>query len=74
MLIFTGILLLYAGAELLVKWSVRVSTFYKLPMFLTGMMIIGLGTSSPELFVTIEASLSGLGELAVGNIIGSNIS
>lgn len=69
-----GILLLYAGAELLVRGSVALSQKFRVTPLLIGLLVIGLGTSSPELVVSIEATLIGSGEIAIGNIVGSNIS
>ncbi len=69
-----GVLLLYAGAELLVRSSVALSQKLRVTPLLIGVIVIGLGTSSPELVVSIEATLIGSGEIAVGNIVGSNIS
>jgi cation:H+ antiporter len=73
-LTFGGILLLYVGAEMLVRGSVALSHKFRVRPMLIGLIVIGLGTSSPELVVSIEAALIGSGEIAVGNIIGSNIS
>jgi len=70
----SGILLLYFGAELLVRGSVSISHKMNIPPLLIGLIVIGLGTSSPELVVSIDAALSGSGEIAVGNVVGSNIS
>lgn len=70
----TGIILLYAGAELLVRGSTSLSYKLNVPPLLIGLIVIGFGTSSPELVVSIDAALAGSGEIAVGNIIGSNIS
>jgi cation:H+ antiporter len=62
------------GAEMLVRGSVALSHKFRVRPMLIGLIVIGLGTSSPELVVSIEAALIGSGEIAVGNIIGSNIS
>lgn len=69
-----GIAFLYIGAELLVRSSVSISHKFRVQPLLVGLVIIGLGTSSPELVVSIRASIAGSGEIAVGNIVGSNIS
>ncbi|MFO8029462.1 MAG: calcium/sodium antiporter [Cyclonatronaceae bacterium] len=74
LLTVAGILLLYAGAELLVRGSVALSQKLRVTPLLIGLIVIGLGTSSPELVVSIEATLIGSGEIAIGNIVGSNIS
>ncbi len=70
----TGIAILYFGAELLIKGSITLSYKYRVQPLLVGLLVIGLGTSSPELVVSIVAAISDRGEIAVGNIIGSNIS
>lgn len=69
-----GIALLYTGAEWLVNGSLSLSKKFGIAPFLMGILVIGLGTSSPELVVSLEAILLGKGEIAVGNIVGSNIS
>ncbi len=73
-LTLAGVLLLYAGAELLVRGSVALSHKFRVTPLLIGVIVIGFGTSSPELVVSIEATLIDSGEIAVGNIVGSNIS
>ncbi len=70
----TGIIMLYFGAELLVNGSLALSKRWRVRPMLIGILVVGLGTSSPELIVSIEAALIGSGEVAAGNIIGSNIS
>ena len=72
--IAVGVGLLYAGAEMLVRGSVALSKKFRVTPLLVGLIVIGLGTSSPELVVSVEAAVMGNGELAIGNIIGSNIS
>ena len=75
--IFTLILsliLLLVGAELALNASEKVGKLFQIPPLLTGMLIIGLGTSLPEFFVSHLAALNGQGQMALGNIVGSNIS
>ncbi|MGI9384913.1 MAG: calcium/sodium antiporter [Methyloligellaceae bacterium] len=72
-LIIAGLALLFIGGEALLRGSVAVGRHVGLSPLVTGMVIVGLGTSMPELFVGVEASLFGKSELAVGNVIGSNI-
>ncbi len=69
-----GVALLYAGAEMLVRGSVSLSQKFRVTPILVGLIVIGLGTSSPELVVSLRAAIAGSGEVAVGNVIGSNIS
>ena len=68
-----GILLLAIGGDRLVLGSVSLSNKLKVPAFITGIFIIGFGTSLPELFVTISALNKNETDIAIGAIIGSNI-
>ena len=68
-----GILLLAIGGDRLVLGSVALSDKLKVPAFITGIFIIGFGTSLPELFVTISALNKNETDIAIGAIIGSNI-
>ncbi|MFH1830471.1 MAG: calcium/sodium antiporter [Pseudomonadota bacterium] len=73
LLIFGGLLLLVFGAELLVRGSSRLATAAKIPSLIIGLTIVAFGTSSPELVVSISASLQAQPDIAIGNVIGSNI-
>lgn len=72
-LIIVGMLLLYVGAESLVRGSSRLAAFYGIPPLVIGLTIVAFGTSAPELTVSISAALKGASDVAVGNVIGSNI-
>jgi len=65
--------MLYFGGDWLVKGSSAVAVRAGLPPFIVGMTIVGFATSSPELAVSIESALSGVDDVAVGNVVGSNI-
>jgi cation:H+ antiporter len=71
--IFGGLALLYYGGNYLVTGSVRLAHVLKISPFVIGATVIAFGTSAPELAVAILASLKGTSELAMGNVIGSNI-
>ncbi len=71
--IITGLALLYYGGNFLVTGSVRLARSLKISSFIIGATVIAFGTSAPELAVALLAALGGTPELAVGNIIGSNI-
>ena len=73
-LLFIGLslLLLFAGAESLVRGSASLALRAGLSPLLVGLTIVAFGTSSPELVVSVEAALSGQGDISVGNVIGSN--
>jgi cation:H+ antiporter len=68
-----GLILLYLGAEALIRSAGSISLKFGLSPLVIGLVIMGYGTAMPELFVTVEASIHGHGGLAVGNIVGSNI-
>lgn len=72
-LLVVGVAALWAGARLLVAASVRLARRVGFSELLIGVTVVALGTSSPEIVVTVEAALTGAGELAVGNVVGSNL-
>ena len=71
--IFGGLILLFYGGDFLVTGSARLARFLKLSPFIIGATVIAFGTSAPELAVAILAALDEAPELAMGNVIGSNI-
>jgi len=71
--ILIGLFLLYYGGDFLVTGSARLARFLKLSSFVIGSTVIAFGTSAPELAVAILAALDAAPELAMGNVIGSNI-
>ena len=71
--IIAGLALLYFGGNFLVTGSVHLARVLKISPFVIGATVIAFGTSAPELAVAILASLEGTPELAMGNVIGSNI-
>lgn len=73
LLLFVGLALLLMGAEFLVDSSVAIAKRAKISNFIIGLTVVGMGTSAPELFVSVSAAISGHGDLALGNVVGSNI-
>jgi cation:H+ antiporter len=73
LLILAGIVLLYFGAEGLVRGSASIAARLGLTPLVIGLTVVAFGTSMPELVVSIGASLDGKGPIAVGNVVGSNI-
>jgi len=71
--LFGGILLLYLGGDFLVKGSVSLANHFKVSPFFIGIVIISLGTSFPELIVSVDAAIKGHPDISLGNIVGSNI-
>ena len=72
-LLLGGILLLYLGAEWLVRGGVGLARRLGISPLIVGLTVVAYGTSAPEVIVGIQAGWSGHGELALGNVIGSNI-
>ena len=68
-----GLVLLIVGGEGLVRGALRLSERLGLSRSFIGIVVIGFGTSMPELVVSIEAAMDGLAGIAVGNVVGSNI-
>ena len=72
-LILIGFLLLVVGGEFLVRASVGLSFKLKLSKMVIGLTVVSFATSAPELLVSIQAALAGSSNIALGNVIGSNI-
>lgn len=68
-----GFILLLVGAELLVRGAVGIATRWGISPLVIGMTVVAMGTSAPELVVSVDAALSGAPGLALGNVVGSNI-
>ncbi|HMO50993.1 MAG TPA: calcium/sodium antiporter [Kiritimatiellia bacterium] len=73
LLIAGGFALLFIGADRLIAGAVRLSLRSGISPLIIGLTIVAFGTSTPELFVSLRANLTGSGDIAMGNIIGSNI-
>ena len=65
---------LFLGAEFSLSAAEKVGAIFGIPPLVTGLLIIGLGTSLPEFFVSHLAAINQRGQMAIGNIVGSNIS
>ena len=73
LIIAASFALLVAGGELLVRGAVGLAERLQMSAFVIGAVIIGFGSSMPELVTSIEAGLRGVPGIAIGNIVGSNI-
>jgi cation:H+ antiporter len=71
--ILVGFIILVWSADLFVAGAAAIADNLGMSPILIGLTIVSLGTSAPEVLVSINAALSGAGELAIGNAIGSNI-
>lgn len=72
-LIIIGFILLIKGADFLVDGSSSIAKKFHIPEIIIGLTIVSIGTSMPELFVSITSAINGYSDMAVGNVIGSNI-
>ncbi len=68
-----GLFLLILGAEMLVRGSSRIASFLGISPLIIGLTVVAFGTSSPELAVSVKSSLAGQADIAVGNVVGSNL-
>ena len=68
-----GLALLYYGAEYLVRGGSAIASRSCVSPLVIGLTLVAFGTSAPELFVSTGAALHGLGDICIGNVVGSNI-
>jgi len=68
-----GLILLFIGGESLVRGSVAIAESFGISKLVVGLVIVGFGTSAPELLVSIQAVHSGSPDIAIGNVVGTNI-
>ncbi len=72
-LILIGFILLIKGADFLVDGSSNIAKRFHIPEIIIGLTIVSIGTSMPELFVSVTSALERHSDMAMGNVIGSNI-
>ena len=68
-----GLIVLTIGAELLVRSASRLAISFGISPLIVGLTVVAFGTSAPELVVSIQSSLQGQSDVALGNVVGSNI-
>ena len=73
LLLILGFVLLVKGADFFVEGSSSVAKMFKIPSVVVGLTIVAMGTSAPEAAVSVTASLAGNNDIALSNVIGSNI-
>lgn len=71
--LIVGFVLLIKGADLFVEGASSLANSLKIPSIIIGLTVIAMGTSAPETAVSISSSLQGANEIAVGNVVGSNL-
>lgn len=70
---FAGLALLVAGAEFLVKGAARLASSFGISPLVVGLTVVAFGTSSPEFAVSLGSAIGGDADIALGNVVGSNI-
>lgn len=73
LVLFVGFIALIKGADLFVEGSAALAKNFRMPGLIIGLTIVALGTSAPELAVSASAALQGSNEIALSNVVGSNI-
>lgn len=73
LLIVIGFVLLIKGADFLVDGASNIAKKFHIPEIIIGLTVVSIGTSMPELFVSITSAINGYADMAIGNIVGSNI-
>ncbi len=68
-----GLVSLIVGGELLVRGALRLAVAMKISPLVVGLTVVAFGTSSPELAVSVQSALAGNPDIALGNVVGSNI-
>lgn len=72
-ILLVGLSILVAGGELLVRGASSIALRIQISPLVVGLTVVAFGTSAPELLVSVQAALSGSPDLAMGNVVGSNI-
>ena len=72
-MVILGFILLAVGADLLVRGASNIAKKFNIPEMIIGLTIVALGTSAPELIITINSAMNNSTDLIIGNAIGSNL-
>ncbi len=72
-LLIVGMALLIKGADFFVDGSSKIAKALHIPSLIIGLTLVSMGTSAPELSVSLNAALSGSNEISLGNVVGSNL-
>ena len=73
LLLIVGLGLILAGANFLTDGSAAVAQRFRVPEFIIGLTIVAVGTSTPELVVSVLSAAAGNSDVAIGNVVGSNL-
>ena len=72
-LLLIGFAALIKGADIFVDSSSRIAKRFGIPSIIIGMTIVAMGTSAPELSVSVQSSLAGMNDMSIANVVGSNV-
>lgn len=72
-LLLVGFLLLIKGADYFVEGSSSIAKLLRVPTVVIGLTVVALGTSMPEMAVSVTAAMTGNNDIAVSNVLGSNL-
>ena len=73
LLLIGGLILILLGANGLTDGAASVAKRFRIPSIVIGLTIVAFGTSAPELTVSVASALKGSADIAIGNVVGSNI-
>ena len=73
LLLIVGLGLILAGANFLTDGSAALAQRFRVPEFIIGLTVVAVGTSTPELVVSVLSAIGGQSDVAIGNVVGSNI-
>ena len=72
-ILLIGFIMLIKGSDIFVESSSNIAKKFNIPSIIIGMTIVAMGTSAPELSVSINSALAGLNDMSIANVVGSNI-
>lgn len=73
LILLCGLALILLGANFLTDGSAALAQRFRIPEFIIGLTVVAIGTSTPELVVSVLSAIGGQGDMAIGNVVGSNI-
>ena len=72
-ILLVGFVMLIKGADIFVDGSSNIAKRFGIPSIIVGLTIVAMGTSAPELSVSVQSALAGMNDISIGNVVGSNI-
>jgi cation:H+ antiporter len=72
-ILLVGFVMLIKGADVFVDGSSNIAKRFGIPSIIVGLTIVAMGTSAPELSVSVQSALAGMNDISIGNVVGSNI-